>query len=89
MNSPGQGGFGEVRLVRHRLDGKRYAIKIIQLKKDQPALNKEIEKEAVTLANLQHHRIVQYKFVRLNYAFDGLGILVGILVIVITRISCL
>ena len=50
--------------MRHRLDGKRYAIKIIQLKKDQPALNKEIEKEAVTLANLQHHRIVQYKFVR-------------------------
>lgn len=50
--------------MRHRLDGKRYAIKIIQLKKDQPALNKEIENEAVTLANLQHHRIVQYKFVR-------------------------
>ncbi len=55
--------------MRHRLDGKRYAIKIIQLKKDQPALNKEIEKEAVTLANLQHHRIVQYKFVRALHCF--------------------
>jgi hypothetical protein len=60
----GRGGFGEVRLCRNRIDDILYAIKIIRLPSAEPKLVREILHEARTLSRLQHHRIVQYKYVR-------------------------
>lgn len=56
----GVGGFGEVVKTRNKLDALLYAVKIVEMKHNRHKLNREIIKEVVTLARLNHHNIVRY-----------------------------
>ncbi|KAJ2237701.1 3-hydroxyisobutyryl-CoA hydrolase [Coemansia sp. RSA 1722] len=54
----GKGGFGKVYEVRNKLDGRRYAVKLIKIKGEITA-DKTL-REIKTLANLDHPNIVRY-----------------------------
>ncbi|CAM6107497.1 unnamed protein product [Calypogeia fissa] len=56
----GKGGFGHVVLCKNKLDGRRYAMKKIRLKDENPVSNEKILREVATLARLQHHHVVRY-----------------------------
>lgn len=56
----GKGGFGDVLLVRNKLDSTDYAIKRIPLEANSEKLNKKIIKEAKILAKLSHPNMVRY-----------------------------
>lgn len=56
----GKGGFGDVLLVRNKLDSTDYAIKRIPLEANSEKLNKKIMKEAKILAKLSHPNMVRY-----------------------------
>eukprot|EP00899_Mesostigma_viride_P013262 jgi/Mesvir1/21937/Mv12105-RA.1 len=56
----GQGGYGIVVLAVNKLDGRKYAIKKIRLRSDQPGFNSRILREVSTLSRLQHPSIVRY-----------------------------
>ncbi|KAI7818318.1 kinase-like domain-containing protein, partial [Kickxella alabastrina] len=54
----GKGGFGKVYEVRNKLDGRRYAVKLIKIRGEITA-DKTL-REIKTLANLDHPNIVRY-----------------------------
>lgn len=56
----GKGGFGDVILVRNKMDSTDYAIKRIPLEANSEKLNKKIMKEAKILAKLSHPNMVRY-----------------------------
>jgi len=49
--------------VRNHLDGKIYAIKRIQLHKDNKQMYKKITREVRLLSNLNHENVVRYVYV--------------------------
>ena len=55
----GRGAFGSVVLVVNRLDGRRYAIKKIQMTEDV-TLNAKLLREVSTLSRLEHPSVVRY-----------------------------
>jgi serine/threonine protein kinase len=60
----GSGGFGEVVEAKHRLDGQRYAVKKIVLRRHQAKLGEKVLREVITLAALKHSNVIWYVFVR-------------------------
>uniref|UniRef100_A0A914UL60 Eukaryotic translation initiation factor 2-alpha kinase 4 n=1 Tax=Plectus sambesii TaxID=2011161 RepID=A0A914UL60_9BILA len=56
----GKGGFGDVILVRNKLDGNVYAIKRIPLNPRSKELNKKIIREAKLFSRLNHENVVRY-----------------------------
>uniref|UniRef100_A0A1I7UC68 Protein kinase domain-containing protein n=1 Tax=Caenorhabditis tropicalis TaxID=1561998 RepID=A0A1I7UC68_9PELO len=56
----GEGGFGDVVLVRNKMDSTDYAIKRILLKPGDKKVNEEIAKEAKYFARLNHPNMVRY-----------------------------
>lgn len=78
----GKGGFGDVvkvsiyetvymlvivvLQVRNHLDGKIYAIKRIELHKDNKQMYKKITREVRLLSNLNHENVVRYVSVLVN-----------------------
>lgn len=56
----GKGGFGDVVLVRNKLDGGVYAIKRIPLNPRSKELNKKITREAKLFSRLNHENVVRY-----------------------------
>ena len=56
----GSGGFGSVRMVQSKVDGKLYAVKMIPLKKDRPEEYEKVVTEAQCLAKLEHKNIIRY-----------------------------
>ena len=59
VQSLGRGAFGSVVLVVNRLDGRRYAIKRIQMTEDV-TLNAKLLREVSTLSRLEHPSVVRY-----------------------------
>jgi translation initiation factor 2-alpha kinase 4 len=55
----GRGAFGSVVLVVNRLDGRRYAVKRIQMTEDVN-LNAKLLREVSTLSRLEHPSVVRY-----------------------------
>lgn len=55
------GGFGQVYLVRHKLDGTEYAMKKIPIRSEGIESVKSYLSEVKTFASLNHSNIVQYK----------------------------
>jgi serine/threonine protein kinase len=61
VKSIGSGNFGQVYLVRHKLDGRNYVVKKIKTR-DMPETEKEkTEQEVRLLQKLRHANIVAYK----------------------------
>lgn len=56
----GKGGFGDVIMVRNKLDGNVYAIKRIPLNPRSKLLNKKILREAKLFSRLNHENVVRY-----------------------------
>ena len=56
----GQGGFGSVLKVRHKIDKSFYAMKIILLNMASNAEIEKVRREAKCLSSLKHSNIVQY-----------------------------
>jgi len=57
----GQGAFGVVFQVRHRLDGHLYALKRIRLKQQHAQEKKEVVlREVAVLSRIQHPHVVRY-----------------------------
>ncbi|XP_042884858.1 eukaryotic translation initiation factor 2-alpha kinase 1-like isoform X2 [Penaeus japonicus] len=56
----GKGGFGLVTKVRHRLDGRLYAVKIISIRKNDLKTLDPLLREVQSLAQLDHANIVRY-----------------------------
>lgn len=56
----GKGGFGDVVKVRNHLDGNVYAIKRIELNKENKLMYKKITREVRLLSNLNHENVVRY-----------------------------
>ncbi|XP_024542885.1 eIF-2-alpha kinase GCN2 isoform X2 [Selaginella moellendorffii] len=54
----GKGGFGHVVLCKNKLDGRRYAMKKVKLKDENPS--DKILREVATLSRLQHQHVVRY-----------------------------
>lgn len=59
LSQLGRGSFGQVVLAVNRLDGRRYAIKKINLTSDV-SLNAKILREVATLSRLEHASVVRY-----------------------------
>ncbi|CAI8006163.1 eIF-2-alpha kinase GCN2 [Geodia barretti] len=55
----GQGGFGVVCRMQHKVDKKRYAVKIVRLC-DRPDEEQKVMREVEALARLDHPNIVRY-----------------------------
>ncbi|CBI63247.2 Eukaryotic translation initiation factor 2-alpha kinase gcn-2 [Caenorhabditis elegans] len=58
----GRGGFGDVVLVRNKMDSTDYAIKRIPLNAKSDKLNRKIAKEAKFFAKLNHPNMVRYYY---------------------------
>ncbi|EFO86131.1 hypothetical protein CRE_01701 [Caenorhabditis remanei] len=56
----GKGGFGDVVLVRNKMDSTDYAIKRIPLNASSEKLNRKIAKEAKIFAKFSHPNMVRY-----------------------------
>eukprot|EP00057_Strongylocentrotus_purpuratus_P004488 XP_003728812.1 PREDICTED: eukaryotic translation initiation factor 2-alpha kinase 1 [Strongylocentrotus purpuratus] len=56
----GEGGFGKVYKVQHKLDKEHYAIKKIKVTKRKSCSLQSMQREIKTLACLDHHNIVRY-----------------------------
>lgn len=56
----GKGGFGLVTKVRHKLDGRLYAVKIISMRKNDLKTLNTLLREVQSLAQLDHPNIVRY-----------------------------
>ncbi|UMM18272.1 hypothetical protein L5515_014414 [Caenorhabditis briggsae] len=56
----GKGGFGDVVLVRNKMDSTDYAIKRIPLNAGSEKMNRKIAKEAKILAKFSHPNMVRY-----------------------------
>ncbi|KAJ3680723.1 hypothetical protein LUZ60_017001 [Juncus effusus] len=56
----GYGGFGSVTLCQNKLDGRRYAVKRIRLKDENPLRKEKILREVAALSLFQHQHIVRY-----------------------------
>ena len=57
----GKGSYGEVWLVKHRLDKKQYVLKKIDLTSSSTKERESAEQEAKLLSTLKHPNIVAYK----------------------------
>ncbi|XP_015202669.1 serine/threonine-protein kinase Nek4 isoform X1 [Lepisosteus oculatus] len=57
----GKGSYGEVTLVRHKVDGKQYVIKKLNLRNSSKRERKAAEQEAQLLSQLRHPNIVTYR----------------------------
>ncbi|XP_064395080.1 eukaryotic translation initiation factor 2-alpha kinase-like isoform X2 [Halichondria panicea] len=66
----GEGGFGVVFHVKHKVDQADYALKIIRLS-DNPKQQKKVLGEVTTLAQLNHSHIVRYFNSWMEKAPDG------------------
>nr|XP_020448480.1 serine/threonine-protein kinase Nek4 [Monopterus albus] len=57
----GKGSYGEVNLVKHRIDRKQYVIKKLNLTTSSKRERRAAEQEAQLLSELRHPNIVTYK----------------------------
>ncbi|XP_039626400.1 serine/threonine-protein kinase Nek4 isoform X3 [Polypterus senegalus] len=57
----GKGSYGEVQLVKHRIEGKQYVVKKLNLQTSSRKERKAAEQEAQLLSQLRHPNIVTYR----------------------------
>uniref|UniRef100_A0A8C4SRZ6 Serine/threonine-protein kinase Nek4 n=1 Tax=Erpetoichthys calabaricus TaxID=27687 RepID=A0A8C4SRZ6_ERPCA len=57
----GKGSYGEVQLVKHRIEGKQYVVKKLNLQTSSRKERKAAEQEAQLLSRLRHPNIVTYR----------------------------
>lgn len=68
----GRGGFGRVYRVRHRLDGKEYAMKIVRASSSTKEMEK-ILREVQVLSSIQSDHVVRYYSAWIERGEEGLA----------------